>query len=241
MHDLSPLAVDTLVERGAKAAGSAAALGEKCDIVFLSLSTPPIVRAAVEELAHGLLALGVRKGDAFAILGQTSLEWALFDFALAHVGAIGAAIYANSAAKDCEYILDHSEAVGVLAPGKPDALFVQHVNHVPLARRLADKAEVAWGGQSSIRAAIAALDARNARANRVGVIGPMTFEQHAMLAARFGNVALVAAGTTLGMMLANGPAVLIGEAAAGRLPLKAIRIAAAAAFAAIGLWILVAG
>ncbi len=70
---------------------------------------------AVEELANGLLALGVRKGDAVAILGQTSLEWALFDFALAHVGAIGAAIYANSAAKDCEYILDHSESVAVLA------------------------------------------------------------------------------------------------------------------------------
>jgi long-chain acyl-CoA synthetase len=70
---------------------------------------------AVEELANGLLALGVRKGDAVAILGQTSLEWALFDFALAHVGAIGAAIYANSAAKDCAYILDHSESVGVLA------------------------------------------------------------------------------------------------------------------------------
>ena len=69
---------------------------------------------AVEELANGLLAIGVRKGDAFGILGQTSLEWALFDFALAHVGAIGAAIYANSAEKDCEYILDHSESIGVL-------------------------------------------------------------------------------------------------------------------------------
>jgi long-chain acyl-CoA synthetase len=69
---------------------------------------------AVRELANGLLALGVRKGDAVAILGQTNLEWALFDFALALTGAVGAAIYANSAPKDCEYILDHSEAVGVL-------------------------------------------------------------------------------------------------------------------------------
>ena len=69
---------------------------------------------AVDELANGLLALGVRKGDAFGILAQTNLEWALFDFALGLVGAIGAAIYANSAPKDCEYILDHSEAVGVL-------------------------------------------------------------------------------------------------------------------------------
>jgi Xaa-Pro aminopeptidase len=81
-----------------------------------------------------------------------------------------------------------TEAVGVLTPGKPDALFVQHVNHAPLARRLADKSEVSWGGQSSIRAAIAALESRAARPGRVGVIGPMTFEQHAMLSARFGKI-----------------------------------------------------
>src|SRR3954466_4288139 len=40
-----------------------------------------------------------------------------------------------------------NEAVGVFSPGKPDALFVQYVNHAPLARRLADMAEtVEWGG-----------------------------------------------------------------------------------------------
>jgi 3-hydroxyisobutyrate dehydrogenase-like beta-hydroxyacid dehydrogenase len=53
VHDLSPLAVETLVARGAKAAGSAEALGEKCDIVFLSLPTPPIVRSAVEKVVSG--------------------------------------------------------------------------------------------------------------------------------------------------------------------------------------------
>jgi Xaa-Pro aminopeptidase len=79
--------------------------------------------------------------------------------------------------------------VGVLTPGQPDALFVQWINHAPLARKLADRAEVAWGGESSIGAAIAALEARGARADRVGVIGPITFEQHAALTARFGKVA----------------------------------------------------
>jgi len=58
------------------------------------------------------------------------------------------------------------------------------------------------------------------------------------LAARFHEVFLVAAGTTVGMMLANGPVVFIGEAASTRLPLKWIRWAAAASFAAIGVWIL---
>ena len=82
-----------------------------------------------------------------------------------------------------------AEAVGVLTPGLPDALFLQYVNHPPLAKKLADQAEVAWGGKSSIAAAIAVLEKRGARADRVGVIGPLNFEQHAALAARFGKVA----------------------------------------------------
>ncbi|HET7648924.1 MAG TPA: long-chain fatty acid--CoA ligase [Gaiellaceae bacterium] len=69
---------------------------------------------AVDELANGLLALGVRKGDAFGLLARTTLEWALFDFALALVGAVGAPIYASSSARDALYVLEHSEAVGVL-------------------------------------------------------------------------------------------------------------------------------
>ena len=66
---------------------------------------------AVDELANGLLALGVRKGDAFGILAQTNLEWALFDYALGLIGGVGAAIYANSSPKDCRYVLEHSDAV----------------------------------------------------------------------------------------------------------------------------------
>ena len=70
--------------------------------------------ARVDAYAHGLLSLGLRKGEAFAILARTSVEWALFDFALGSIGAIGVPIYANSSARDAGYILDHSEAVGVL-------------------------------------------------------------------------------------------------------------------------------
>ena len=80
-----------------------------------------------------------------------------------------------------------AEAVGVFTPGAPDALFVQYVNHPPLARIIADKAEVEWGGESSIRKAVEVLTRRGARPDRVGVIGPLTFEQHAVLSARFGK------------------------------------------------------
>jgi long-chain acyl-CoA synthetase len=68
----------------------------------------------VDELANGLLALGIRKGDAFAILASTRLEWALFDFALGLIGAVGAPVYMNSSPKDAAYVIRHSEAIGVL-------------------------------------------------------------------------------------------------------------------------------
>ena len=80
-----------------------------------------------------------------------------------------------------------AEAVGVLSPSERDALFVQYHNHVPLARRLAADADVAWGGQSSIASAIAALKKRGAR--KVATIGPVSAEQHAALTAAFGTVA----------------------------------------------------
>ncbi|MGD9616429.1 MAG: TMEM165/GDT1 family protein [Alphaproteobacteria bacterium] len=54
------------------------------------------------------------------------------------------------------------------------------------------------------------------------------------LAARFDELYAVVIGTTVGMMLANVPAVILGDRLAGRLPLKAIRCAAALVFAALG-------
>jgi 3-hydroxyisobutyrate dehydrogenase-like beta-hydroxyacid dehydrogenase len=53
VHDVSPSAVEALVARGANAAGSAGALGARCDVVFMSLPTPPIVRAAAAEVLMG--------------------------------------------------------------------------------------------------------------------------------------------------------------------------------------------
>ncbi len=87
---------------------------------------------AVEELANGLLALGVKKGDAFSILGSTRLEWVLFDFALGLIGAVGAPIYMNSSPKDVAHVVEHSEALGVLCEGesqrsKLEGLQLEHV------------------------------------------------------------------------------------------------------------------
>jgi Xaa-Pro aminopeptidase len=81
-----------------------------------------------------------------------------------------------------------NEAIGVFTPNLADALFVQHVNHAPLAKKLADKAQVAWGGSSSVRAVIAELEKRGAKEDHVGIIGPMNYDRYADLTARFGKV-----------------------------------------------------
>ncbi|MCR5880508.1 TMEM165/GDT1 family protein [Phenylobacterium sp. J367] len=71
-------------------------------------------------------------------------------------------------------------------------------------------------------------------------IGDKTQIATSLLAARFENLVLVTAATTLGMMLSNVPAVFLGEAATKVVPLKVVRIVAAVIFGLIGLWVLAA-
>ncbi len=58
------------------------------------------------------------------------------------------------------------------------------------------------------------------------------------LAARYGSLYEVILGTTLGMMLANAPAVWIGTALAGRIDMTKVRWLAAASFLLMGIWTL---
>lgn len=58
------------------------------------------------------------------------------------------------------------------------------------------------------------------------------------LGARFHDVVAVTAGTTLGMMIANVPAVFLGNELVKRVPMRAVHVVAALLFLAIGLWLL---
>jgi putative Ca2+/H+ antiporter (TMEM165/GDT1 family) len=74
----------------------------------------------------------------------------------------------------------------------------------------------------------------------IAEIGDKTQIATVMLAAKFSSLAAVVAGTTLGMLLVNVPTVFIGNAASEKIPFKLVRIAAAAIFAALGVWVLIA-
>lgn len=72
-------------------------------------------------------------------------------------------------------------------------------------------------------------------------IGDKTQVATVLLAAKYSPLWQVIVGTTVGMMLANVPVVLLGSRFADRLPLTAARWTAAAVFAVIGLWVAVRG
>lgn len=72
----------------------------------------------------------------------------------------------------------------------------------------------------------------------IAEIGDKTQIATVALAARFDAIVPVLMGTTIGMMIANAPAVFIGDKIAGRLPLKLIHGVAAAIFALLGLAVL---
>ncbi|MBI2348639.1 MAG: long-chain fatty acid--CoA ligase [Deltaproteobacteria bacterium] len=67
----------------------------------------------VEEIALGLVALGVKKGDRVAIFSANRVEWSLIDWANICIGTLTVPIYSSSTPSQVCHILEHAEC-GVL-------------------------------------------------------------------------------------------------------------------------------
>ncbi|HEX4859581.1 MAG TPA: TMEM165/GDT1 family protein [Usitatibacteraceae bacterium] len=72
----------------------------------------------------------------------------------------------------------------------------------------------------------------------IAEIGDKTQIATVALAAKYSSLVQVVLGTTLGMLIANVPAVILGEKAAVKLPMRLIRTIAAVVFAALGVAVL---
>jgi Ca2+/H+ antiporter, TMEM165/GDT1 family len=123
--------------------------------------------------------------------------------------------------------------------------------------RMLDPSWLRWGLAFSFLAVAAwmlvpdqADDLDRPASNRLGVfgvtvvafflaeMGDKTQIATVMLAARFPSLVAVVVGTTLGMMLANVPAVLLGDKAVHFVPLLWVRRVSALVFAGIGVAVL---
>jgi long-chain acyl-CoA synthetase len=73
----------------------------------------------VREIALGLIALGISRGDRVALLSSNRLEWLLIDWANICIGALTVPIYASSAPAQAVHIVGHAD---------PTVLFVDSMS-----------------------------------------------------------------------------------------------------------------
>jgi long-chain acyl-CoA synthetase len=69
----------------------------------------------LKQVGRSLIALDVGVNDKVNILSYTCYRWVLTDLALACIGSCTVGIYQSLLAKDCGYIIDHSDGVLVFA------------------------------------------------------------------------------------------------------------------------------
>jgi long-chain acyl-CoA synthetase len=91
-----------------------------------ALSFPDVARAA-DDIAAGLAALGIERGDRVAILSNTRAEWTLADLGALWTGATVVPIYHTNSPEECEYVLSHSGARAVFCE---DAAQLEKVDSV---------------------------------------------------------------------------------------------------------------
>ena len=72
------------------------------------------LEASVNDIADGLIALGVRPGDRVALLAETRPEWTICDLAIAGIGAVCVPVYPTSSAEEIAWVLGDSEARAVI-------------------------------------------------------------------------------------------------------------------------------
>ena len=98
-----------LFEATARRSGRQAAVRHKRGGQWSDVSWAELARRA-RDVADGLAALGLKRGDRVAVLGDTNLEWILADLGILGAGGITVTIYQSNQAHECQFILADSGA-----------------------------------------------------------------------------------------------------------------------------------
>lgn len=81
----------------------------------------------IEDIARGLIGLGVSAGEKVSILSSTSYEWMLLDLAILTIGAVTVPIYESDSAEQIQHILTDSSVVYVFTETMQQAELVKSV------------------------------------------------------------------------------------------------------------------
>ncbi len=88
---------------------SSVALYHRPGETWIPITWDEFYRAAT-KVAHGLLAIGVGRGERVAILGATQPPWAIEDMGAQLAGVVSFGIYPKQSVEQVRYLLEHSEA-----------------------------------------------------------------------------------------------------------------------------------
>jgi long-chain acyl-CoA synthetase len=82
---------------------------------------------AAQEIAAGLAALGIERGDRVSILAGTRPEWTLADFGILCAGATVVPIYHTNSPEECQYILEHAGVRAIFCEDRSQLAKVEQV------------------------------------------------------------------------------------------------------------------
>ena len=105
--------VAELASRSAERYGARPAVRVKRDGEWLERSYAEF-GAIVEELALGLLDVGIEPGERVCILANTRPEWSFTSFAISAAGGVVVPIYPTNSPEECEWVVGNSGARGVV-------------------------------------------------------------------------------------------------------------------------------
>ena len=103
---------DLLIQRAKLTPNHALFERQKPDGTWFNVSAAEF-QADVESLAKGLIAAGIKPGQAIGLMSRTRYEWTLIDFAIWFAGAVSVPIYETSSSAQIEWILSNSDAVAL--------------------------------------------------------------------------------------------------------------------------------
>jgi long-chain acyl-CoA synthetase len=80
----------------------------KTDGKWIPMSTQTFLDRA-NAVSRGLIALGIKPGDAIGLVSSNRVEWNIMDIGIQQIGAIGVPVYPNISTKDYLYIFNDAE------------------------------------------------------------------------------------------------------------------------------------
>jgi long-chain acyl-CoA synthetase len=85
------------------------------------------VGAHVEEVALGLINLGIAPGERVCVLADTRPEWTIASFAISAAGAIVVPIYPTNSPEECEWVAGNSEAAAIVCENESQLAKIESV------------------------------------------------------------------------------------------------------------------